>query len=52
MGLIDYCLNNDSDEDCNKCCKYGYIFSCPNNCKYFDCCGDVEKEREYLWGKE
>lgn len=48
--LITYCLNNNSDEDCYKCCKYGYIENCPSNCKYFDCCGDTEKERERLWG--
>lgn len=26
------CLNYDGDEDCNKCCVHGYIFSCPDNC--------------------
>ena len=28
-NMIDKsCLNYDGDEDCNKCCVYGYIFSC------------------------
>ena len=26
------CLNYDGGEDCNKCCKRGYIFSCPSDC--------------------
>ena len=26
------CLNYDGDEDCNKCCVHGYIFSCPVPC--------------------
>ena len=26
------CLNNESNEDCGKCSKYGYIFGCEENC--------------------
>lgn len=26
------CQNYDGDEDCQKCCKHGYIFSCPEDC--------------------
>lgn len=29
------CVNYDGDEDCNKCCKHGYIFGC-------DGCDDFE----------
>jgi hypothetical protein len=32
-NMIDKCcLNYDGDEDCNKCCVYGYIYSCPRDC--------------------
>ena len=31
--MIDKCcLNYDGDEDCDKCCVYGYIYSCPRDC--------------------
>ena len=26
------CLNYDGDEDCHKCCKYGFIFGCEEDC--------------------
>ena len=26
------CMNNESNEDCGKCSKYGYIFGCEENC--------------------
>ena len=27
------CMNYDGDDDCHKCCKQGYIFSCPDDCE-------------------
>lgn len=30
------CINWDGDGDCNKCTKYGYIFSCPELCDGFE----------------
>ena len=26
------CMNNDSDDDCGKCCKHGYILACEEDC--------------------
>lgn len=36
MSLNYFCINNVSDEDCNRCMKYGIKFWCPANCPYFD----------------
>ena len=30
------CMNYDGDEDCNKCCKNGYIFDCPADCPDYE----------------
>jgi hypothetical protein len=36
MSLNYFCINNVSDEDCNKCMKFGIKVRCPDNCEYFD----------------
>lgn len=34
--MIDFsCIYNDSDEDCYKCAKKGYIFTC-RGCEYYE----------------
>lgn len=34
--LNQYCVHNVSDDDCNKCMKYGIIFVCPTACEYYE----------------
>lgn len=48
MSLNYFCINNVSDEDCNKCMKFGIKFRCPDNCPHFD------DERNHMpeWAKE
>lgn len=38
------CQHNDSDEDCNKCCKHGIIWSC-NGCEDYKSMFVKEVER-------
>ena len=40
------CLNYDGDEDCNKCCVHGYIFSCPVPCPDYKGFFPDRKEQE------
>lgn len=36
MSTLNYLCDNDiSDDDCYKCFKHGYLFSCPSNCPDF-----------------
>lgn len=40
------CMNYDGDIDCKKCCKHGYIYSCPEPCEdYIDFCGHKDNEK-------
>lgn len=40
MTDLDYrCIYNDSDEDCNKCVKHGYIYRCGSCQDGVDCFG-------------
>lgn len=43
--MIEYgCIYNDSDEDCNKCVKHGYIFSCDGCDDYVNFFGYTRKD--------
>lgn len=35
------CIYNDSDEDCGKCTKHGYIFGCEGCSDYTDFFGNM-----------
>lgn len=37
------CVNYDGDEDCNKCCKHGFIFGC-EGCDDFEGFGGTNKK--------
>ena len=40
------CRNYDGDEDCNKCCKHGYIFGCEGCDDYIDFFGHKHTSKE------
>ena len=46
-SVEESCMNYDGDEDCYKCCKHGYIFSCAGCDDYVDFFGNHKKPKEY-----
>ena len=50
--MIEYgCMNYDGDEDCHKCCKYGYIHGCEGCKDYTDIFGNVRTVKSW-WEDE
>ena len=39
------CIYNDSDEDCGKCTKHGYIFGCEGCSDYTDFFGNMPNKK-------
>lgn len=44
MGIRYLCKYDDSDEDCYRCTKHGYIFSCKNCKDFYDVRQDMSPE--------
>jgi hypothetical protein len=42
------CRYYDGDEDCNKCCKHGYIFGCEGCDDYVDFFGNKRKDESWM----
>ena len=50
--IYDDCIHYCGDDDCNKCSKHGYIFSCDGCDDYTDFYGKVYTREEDDNGKD